>query len=95
MAILSEPRDWKDNPAVLEDLDYNDFLSDVEATETTAINYKIPPLPPGITVTVHLDDKNNQLKKIHSQKRNMNLTTEHHQQLGDLFDYSNSDLQCH
>jgi len=92
MAILSEPKDRKDNPAALEDLDYDAFLSDAEATETIAINYEIPPPTPGMTVTVHLDDKNKQLKKIHSQKRIMNLTTEHHQQLGDSFDYSNSDL---
>ena len=95
MAILSEPKDRKDNPAALEDLDYDAFLSDAEATEIIAINYEIPPPTPGMTVTVHLDDKNKQLKKIHSQKRIMNLTTEHHQQLGDSFDYSNSDLQCH
>src|SRR6185312_15134710 len=35
MAILSEPKDQKDNPAALEDLDYDDFLSDAEAAETT------------------------------------------------------------
>ena len=40
-------------------------------------------------VTVHLD---NNPKKIQDQKRNINLMTEYHQQLGDSFDYSNSDL---
>ena len=40
-------------------------------------------------VTVHLDNK---LKKIQDQKRNINLKIEYHQQLGDSFDYSNSDL---
>ena len=74
MAILSEPRDWKDNPAVLEDLDYNDFISDAEATKTIAINYEIPPLPPGITVTVHLDNKHNKLKKIRSQKKETSIS---------------------
>ena len=38
--------------------------SDAEATGTEAVNYEIPPLPPGITVTVHLDDEQNELKKI-------------------------------
>ena len=92
MAILSEPKDQKDNPTALEDLDYDDFLSDAEAAETTTINYEIPPPPPGITVTIHLDNKHNKLKKIQSQKRNINLTTKHHQQLGNSSDYSNSDL---
>ena len=40
-------------------------------------------------VTVHLDNK---LKKIQDQKRNINLKIEYHQQLGNSFDYSNSDL---
>ena len=77
------------NPTALEDLDYDDFLSDAGASETVAISYEIPPSPPGITVTVHLDNK---LKKTQDQKRNINLTTEYHQQLGDSFNYSNSDL---
>ena len=89
MDILSEPTNRKINHTVLEDLDYDDFLFDTETSETVAISYEIPPLPPGITVTVHLD-KNP--KNIQDQKRNINLTTEHHQQLGDSFDYSNSDL---
>ena len=89
MDILLEPTNWKINPTVLEDLDYDDFLSDAETSETIAISYEIPPPPPGITVTVHLD---NNLKKIQDQTRNINLTIEHHQQLGDSFDYSNSDL---
>ena len=89
MAILSEPKGRKDNPTALEDLDYDNFLSEAEAAETVAINYEIPPPPPGIMVTVHQENKP---KKIQYQKRNINLTTEHHQQLGDSFDYSNSDL---
>jgi len=59
MAILSEPKDRKDNPTALDDLDYGDFLSDAEAAKIVAISYEIPPPPPGITVTVHLDDKHN------------------------------------
>ena len=78
MAILSEPKGRKDNPTALEDLDYDNFLSEAEATETVAINYEIPPPPPGITVTVHLDNK---LKKTQDQKRNINLTTEYHHSL--------------
>jgi len=94
MAILSEPGDCKDNPAKRVDLDYDDVLSDAEAAQTAAINYEIPLPPPGISVTIHLDDKHNQLKKIHSQKRNTkhSLTTQRCQQLGDSFGYSNSDL---
>ena len=45
----------------------------------TAASHGIP--PPGITVTVHLDNNPKMIFK-----------TEHHQQLGDSFDYSNSDL---
>ena len=61
-------------------------------SETVAASYEFPSSLPGITVTVHLDNKHNQPKKINSQKRNFNLKTEHHQQLGDSFNYSNSDL---
>ena len=81
MAILLDPTNRRANSTALEDLDYEDFLSEAEASETVAASYKIPPPPPGITVTVHLD---NNPKKI--------LKTEYHQQLGDSFDYSNSDL---
>jgi len=89
MAILSEPTNRKVNPTALEGPDYDDFLSDAEASEIVAISCEIPPPPPGITVTVHLD---NNAKKIQDQKRNINLTIEHHQQLGDSFDYSYSDI---
>jgi len=58
-------------------------------SESVAVSYEIPPPPLGIMVTVHLDNK---LKKIQDQKRNINLKIEYHQQLGDSFDYSNSDL---
>ena len=50
-------------------------------SETVAASYEFPSSLPGITVTVHLD---NNPKKI--------FKTEHHQQFGDSFDYSNSDL---
>jgi hypothetical protein len=50
-------------------------------SETAAAGYKFPPPPPGITVTVRLD---NNPKTV--------LKAEHHQQLGDSFDYSNNDL---
>jgi len=62
----------------LEDLNYDEFLSEPEITEVASS--EIPP-PPGITVTVHLDSNPKMVLKI-----------EHHQQLGDSFDYSNSDL---
>ena len=89
MAILLDPTNRKANSTALEDLDYEDFLSEAEASETVAVSYEIPPPPLGIMVTVHLDNK---LKKIQDQKRNINLKIEYHQQLGDSFDYSNSDL---
>ena len=50
-------------------------------SEAAATSYEIPPPQPRITVTVHLDNN-----------PKMILKTEHHQQLGDSFDYSNSDL---
>jgi len=80
MAFLSDATNRKANSTTLEDLDYDEFLSEPEMSEAATTSYEIPP-PPGITVTVHLD---NNLKMI--------LKTEHHQQLGDSFDYSNNDL---
>ena len=68
MAIFSVPIDQQASYTALEDLDYDDFLSEAEASETAAASNEIPPHPPGITVTVHLD---NNPKKI--------LKTEHHQ----------------
>ena len=41
MAILSEPKDRKDNSAEQVDLNYDDFLRDKEAIEA-ALNYEIP-----------------------------------------------------
>ena len=81
MAILSDPSNRKANSTALEDLDYDDFLSGTEASKIVAANYEIPPPPTGITVTVHLDNNPKNILKI-----------EHHQQLGDSFDYSNNDL---
>jgi hypothetical protein len=62
-------------------LDYDEFqfLSEPEIIEVAAASHENP--PPGITVTVHLDN----IPK-------MILKTEYHQQFGDSFDYSNSDL---
>ena len=81
MAFLSDATNQKANSTALEDLDYDDFLSELEVNEATTTSYEIPSPPLGIIVTVLLD---NNPKKI--------LKTEHHQQLGDSFDYSNSDL---
>ena len=78
MAFLSDTTNRKVDSTALEDLNYDEFLSEPEITEVAS--YEIPP-PPGITVTVHLDSN-----------PKMVLKTEHHQQLGDSFDYSNSDL---
>jgi len=101
MAIISEIEYHKDNPAERVDLidynssEYDEFLSDGEATETAAINYEIPPPPPRVTATMHLDDEHNKLNKIRKQKRGMRcrLATERRQQLSDSFDNSNSDLR--
>ena len=45
MAILSDPTNQKDNPMALLDLDYDDFLSEMEASEAAAASYEIPPSP--------------------------------------------------
>ena len=81
MAFLSDATNQKANSSALEDLDYDEFLSEPEISEAAATSYETPPPPPEITVTVHLDNN-----------PKMILKTEHHQQLGDSFDYSNSDL---
>ena len=81
MAFLLDATSQKANSTALEDLDYDDFLSEPEVNEATTTSCEIPSPPPGITVTVHLDNN-----------PKMILKTEHHQQLGDSFDYSNSDL---
>ena len=81
MAYFPDATNQKTNSTTLEDLDYDECLSEPEMSEAAATSYEIPPPQPRITVTVHLD--NNQ---------KMILKTEHHQQLGDSFDYSNSDL---
>ena len=77
MAFLSDTTNRKVDSTALEDLNYDEFLSKPEITE--AASSEISP-PRRITVTVHLDNN-----------PKMVLKTEHHQ-LGDLFDYSNSDL---
>jgi len=72
MAIISEIMEHEDDPMERVDLvdynssDYDEYLSDAEATEIETVNYKIPPPPLGVTVTVHLDDEQNKLKKIHN-----------------------------
>jgi len=81
MDFLSDATNRKANPATLEDLDYNEFLSEPKMSEVAATSYEIPPPQPGITITVHLDNN-----------PKMILKTKHHQQLGHSFDYSNSDL---
>ena len=81
MAFLSDNTNRKANSTTLEDLDYDEFLSEPEMSEAAATSYEIPPPQPRITVTVHLDNN-----------PKMILKTELHQQHGDSFDYSNSDL---
>ena len=81
MAFLSDATNPKANPTALEDLDYDELLSETEMSEAAATSYKIHPPPPRITVTVHLGNNTKMIPK-----------TEHHQQLDNSFDYSNSDL---
>ena len=76
MTFLSDAMNQKVDSTSLEDLNYDEFPSEPEITE--AASAEIPP-PPGITVTVHLDNNSKMI-----------LKTEHHQQLGDSFDYSKS-----
>ena len=55
MAFLSDTINRKSDSTALEDLDYDEFLSEPEITEVAAAaSHEIP--PPGITVTVHLDN---------------------------------------
>jgi hypothetical protein len=56
MAFLSDATNRKTYSTALEDLDYDEFLSEPEMSEAAATSYEIPPPPPGITVTVHLDN---------------------------------------
>ena len=79
MAFLSDATNRKSDSIALEDLDYDEFLTEPEMGEEAATSYETP--PPGITVTIHLDNN-----------PKMVLKTEYHQQLGDSFHYSNSDL---
>ena len=79
MASLLESTNRKSDSTALEDLDYDEFLFGPETNETAAASRESP--PPGITVTVHLDNN-----------PKMILKTEHQQQLGNSFDHSNNDL---
>jgi hypothetical protein len=79
MACFSDATNRKANPTTLEDLDYDEFLSEPETTEAAVASHGSP--PPGITVTIHLDNN-----------PKMILKTEHQQQLDNSFDHSNSDL---
>jgi len=77
MAFLSDATNRRSDSTTPEDLDYDEFLSEPEITEAAAAIHENP--PPRIAVTVHLDNN-----------PKMILKTEHHQQLGDSFDYSKS-----
>src|SRR6185312_8345858 len=79
MAFLSDDSNRENDSTTLEDLDYDEFLSGPETTETAAASCENP--PPGITVIVHLDNNPKMILKI-----------EHQQQLGNSFNHSNNDL---
>ena len=66
MAFLSNPTNRKIDSIAMEDLEYNEFLSELEITEVATASHENP--PPGITVTVHLDNN-----------PKMIIKTEHHQ----------------
>ena len=52
MAFLSNVVNRQDNSTTLEDLDYDEFLSEPETSEAVETSYEIPPPPPGITVII-------------------------------------------
>ena len=79
MSFLSDATNQENDSTILEDLDYDEFLSEPEITETAAASSENS--PPGITITVHLDNN-----------PKMILKTEHQQQLSNSFNYSNNDL---
>jgi len=53
MAFLSDAKNRKTYSTALEDLDYDEFLSEPKMSEAAATSYEIPPPPPRITVTVN------------------------------------------
>ena len=65
MASLSDAPNRRSYSTTLEDLDYDEFLSEPEITEAAAASHENP--PPGITITAHLDNN-----------PKMILKTEHH-----------------
>ena len=54
MAFLSDATNRKVDSTALEDLNYDEFLSEPEITEAATASHENP--SPGITVTVHLDN---------------------------------------
>ena len=79
MPFLSDATNRESDSTKPEDLDYDEFLSRPETIGIATATCKNP--PPGITVTVHLDNN-----------PKMILKTEHQQQLGNSFNHSNNDL---
>ena len=79
MTFLSDSSNRESDSTTLEDLDYDEFLSGPETTETAVATCKNA--PPRITVTGHLDNNPKMILKI-----------EHQKQLGNSFDHSNNDL---
>jgi len=98
MAIISEIQDSVDNSLERVDLvdynssDYGEFLSDAEAAPINEDDAHTP--TPEVIVTINLE--NDEAKKIRNQKRSIRrciATERRQQQIGDAFDYSNSDLR--
>ena len=72
----------------------------MDAVPTTEVdtnaNHELPPPPSSVTVTVQMDGDESERRKIRNQKRNIwchQAAESHHQQVGNSFDYSNSDLR--
>ena len=72
MAIISEIQEHKDDPMGRVDLvdynssDYDEFLSDDEVIPTPVqdFNANLPPPPPKVTVTIHMEGDEGEIKRI-------------------------------
>ena len=65
MALHPDATNRECDSTTLEDLDYDEFLFGPETTKTAAATYENP--PPGITVTVHLDNNPKMILKTEHQ----------------------------
>lgn len=85
--------------------DYDEFLLDndigaVSEETEVAVEYGSPLIPPGLTVTVEVDNGENDTRREHRRIKNMKRSIRRHRQIqlcqnscGDSYDFSNSDLR--